>query len=107
MPAKSRVKTDLPLASHREDAGMHKKPIYGGKIVLITETADITPGDFLNKVFGPLRVCCGAAQNMELFLHTHPYCKIYAPGELSSERSMEGELLQCFTAEIREVGQGG
>jgi hypothetical protein len=51
---------------------MHKKPIYGGKIILITEAADITSGDFPNKVFGPLRVRCGAAQNMDLFLHTHP-----------------------------------
>jgi hypothetical protein len=38
--------------------------------ILITETANRTFGDFLHDVFGNLCLNCGAAQNMDLFLHT-------------------------------------
>jgi hypothetical protein len=40
--------------------------------ILITETADITSDYFVHEVFGNPCVNCGAAQNINLFLHTRP-----------------------------------
>jgi hypothetical protein len=40
--------------------------------ILITETADITFGDFLHNVVRGIEVHCGAAQDMDLFLNTRP-----------------------------------
>jgi hypothetical protein len=34
---------------------MHKKPIYGGRMILITDTAEITTGAFLKKGTSTLR----------------------------------------------------
>jgi hypothetical protein len=60
-----------------ERAGMHKKPIYGGRID--SDHGDrrgnawFIPGNVDSRTI----VHCGAAQDMALFLHTRPLFLIY------------------------------
>jgi hypothetical protein len=55
-----------------ERAGMHKKPIYGGRIYSDhgnrKSTAWCIPGNGDSKI----KVHCEAAQDMDLFLHARP-----------------------------------
>jgi hypothetical protein len=61
---------------------MHKKPIYDG-ICCDHGNRRYHRGELLNNVFISSKVICGAAQDMDLFMHTRPLwqdlfsCKIY------------------------------
>jgi hypothetical protein len=55
-----------------ERAGMHKKPIYGGRIY--SDHGNRRNNDWCIPEKGDIKtkVLCGAAQDMDLFLHTRP-----------------------------------
>ena len=54
----------------KKKPGIHKKPIYGGRGDLITDTAAVMFGEFLKILNCMPKVISGAAQNMDLFPNT-------------------------------------
>ena len=62
---------------------MNKKPIYGGRIYSYMSNSDITFCGFLKKVVQHQPGLSGAAQNMDLFIHTRPpFTDSFATGGL-------------------------
>jgi hypothetical protein len=61
-----------PYVAYREGRACIKSPYMAAELILITETAEITVCAFLEKGDIQTAVLCGAAQNMDLFLHTRP-----------------------------------
>ena len=52
---------------------MHKKPIYGSRIYSDMSTSDTTFCNFRRKLIQHHRGFSGAAQDMDLFMHTRSF----------------------------------